>query len=200
MAQARLLLITVPDIVTTRAIVDQVHHRYPRLHIVARAEGIEQMRTLHSQGVYEVVQPELEAGLEMTRQALFHLHIPATDIQRFTDAIHKELYAPLYQANDDYQAVELLHQAPRLLDLTWLSLPPESPLLGQTIRQLGIRTQTGATVVGVLRTGTLQPNPDADFRFEPGDLVGVIGQRPQLEAFESFIAAAGAEQSSRIER
>ena len=187
-AQARLLLITVPDVVTARAAVDQVHHRYPTLHIVARAAGVEQMHTLHQRGVYEVVQPELEAGLEMTRQALFHLHIPATDIQRFTDAMHKELYAPLYQTHEDYQAVDLLHQAPRLLDLTWLSLPPESPLLGQTIQDLGIRTQTGATVVGVMRHGTLQPNPAADFRFTSGDLVGVIGQRQQLEAFESFVA------------
>jgi monovalent cation:H+ antiporter-2, CPA2 family len=165
-----------------------VHHRYPSLHIVARAAGIEQMHTLHQRGVYEVVQPELEAGLEMTRQALFHLHIPATDIQRFTDAMHKELYAPLYQTHEDYQAVDLLHQAPRLLDLTWLSLPPQSPILGQTIQDLGIRTQTGATVVGVMRHGTLQPNPAADFRFTSGDLVGVIGQRQQLEAFESFVA------------
>jgi CPA2 family monovalent cation:H+ antiporter-2 len=81
--------------------------------------------------------------------------------------MHKELYAALYQTHEDYQAVDLLHQAPRLLDLTWLSLPPESPLLGQTIQDLGIRTQTGATVVGVMRHGTLQPNPAADFASRP---------------------------------
>jgi CPA2 family monovalent cation:H+ antiporter-2 len=183
-AHARLLLVTVPAIITARAIVDWVHHLYPTLHIVARAEGVEQMRTLHARGVYEVVQPEFEAGLEMTRQALSHLHIPATEIQRFTDAMHQELYAPLYQNHQEYRAIALLHQAPRLLDLTWISLPPESPLLGRTIRDLDIRSQTGATVVGVLREGTLQPNPDADYCFAPGDVVGVIGQPKQLEAFQ----------------
>jgi CPA2 family monovalent cation:H+ antiporter-2 len=185
-----LLLITVPAITTARAIVDRVHHLYPTLHMVARAEGVEQMRTLHARGVYEVVQPEFEAGLEMTRQALSHLHIPATEIQRFTDTMHQELYAPLYQNHQEYRAIALLHQAPRLLDLTWISLAPESPLLGRTIRELGIRSQTGATVVGVMRDGTLQPNPDADYCFASGDVVGVIGQPKQLEAFQMVASPA----------
>ena len=190
-AHARLLLITVPAVITARTIVDRVHHLYPTLHIVARAEGVEQMHTLHDRGVYEVIQPEFEAGLEMTRQALYHLHIPATEIQHFTDAIHRELYAPLYQTHQEYQAIALLHQAPRLLDLTWILLAPESPLLGRTIRELSIRSQTGATVVGVLRDGTLQPNPDADYCFAHGDVVGVIGQPKQLEAFQMVAAPAG---------
>jgi monovalent cation:H+ antiporter-2, CPA2 family len=194
-AHARLLLITVPAVITARAIVDRVHHRYPQLHIVARAEGVEQMHTLRMRGVFEVVQPEFEAGLEMTRQALFHLHIPVTEIQRFTDAMHRELYAPLYQINTEYQVLSQLHHAPRLLDLTWISLAPESPLLGRTIRDLSIRSQTGATVVGVLREGMLQPNPDADYCFAPGDVVGVIGQPKQLEAFQMVASPAGLEVS-----
>jgi monovalent cation:H+ antiporter-2, CPA2 family len=96
--QARLLLTTVPTVVITQVIVDQVRRLNPKLHIVARAEGIEQMKTLHHLGVYEVVQPKFEAGLEITRQVLLHLNIPASEIQRFTDAVRQELYAPLYRA------------------------------------------------------------------------------------------------------
>jgi CPA2 family monovalent cation:H+ antiporter-2 len=171
-AHARLLLITAPAIVTTQAIVDQVRQLQPTLHIVARAEGIEHMHTLYHRGVYEVVQPEFEAGLEMTRQALVHLQIPATEIQRFTNAMHEELYAPLYQAHNTYRVIAQMHHAPRLLDLTWVALPPESPLIGRTIREIGIRSQTGATVVGVMRDGTLHPNPEIDYRFVPTDAEG----------------------------
>lgn len=96
--QARLLLTTVPTVVITQVIVDQVRRLNPQLHIVARAEGVEQMKTLHDLGVYEVVQPEFEAALEITRQALLHLNISASEIQRFTDAVRQELYAPLYRA------------------------------------------------------------------------------------------------------
>lgn len=96
-AQARLILVTTPAITVTRAIVDQVRRLNPEIHIVARAEGIESMQALHARGVYEVVQPEFEAGLEITRQALLHLDYSAADIEEFTNATRRELYAPLYR-------------------------------------------------------------------------------------------------------
>ncbi|MFN8442875.1 MAG: cation:proton antiporter [Caldilineaceae bacterium] len=94
--EACLLMITTPVINTTQRIVQQVRQINPTLHIVARAEGIEQLKQLHEQGVYEVVQPEFEAGLEMARQALLHLQIPTAEIQQFTDKVRNELYQPLY--------------------------------------------------------------------------------------------------------
>ncbi len=197
-AHARLLLITTPAIVTTQAIVDQVRQLQPTLHMVARAEGIEHMHTLYHRGVYEVVQPEFEAGLEMTRQALVHLDIPATEIQQFTNAMHEELYAPLYQALTAYRVTAQLHHVPRLLDLTWVTLPPESPLIGRTIQEIGIRSQTGATVVGVIRDGTLYPNPEINYRFACGDLAAVIGQPTQLATFQALVVPTETEGASTI--
>jgi CPA2 family monovalent cation:H+ antiporter-2 len=183
---ACLILVTTPAIIVTQSIVDQVRRLNPAVHIVARAEGIEQMQALHGQGVYEVVQPEFEAGLEITRQALLHLNIAPTEIQRFTDAIRQELYAPLYQAHHEYQTVAQLQNATRLLELTWLTLPPDSPLIGRTIHELKIRNHTGVSVVGVMRDGELYPNPDANYQFTAGDLVAVIGSPDQLAAFQAL--------------
>jgi CPA2 family monovalent cation:H+ antiporter-2 len=183
---ARLVLITTPEIITTRTIVDQVRNLQPALHIVARAEGIAQMKMLHAHGVYEVVQPEFEAGLEITRQALLHLNIPATEIRKFTDAVRRELYAPLYEIHREYKTIAQLQNATHLLDLTWLPLAPDSPFLGQTIATLGIRKRTGASVVGVLHNGELYPNPDAAYHFASGDVVAVMGNPEQLVAFQKL--------------
>jgi CPA2 family monovalent cation:H+ antiporter-2 len=189
-ARARLLLITIPSAVVTQAIVHQVRRHYPTVHIVARAEGMEHLKMLHDHGVYEAVQPEFEAGLEMTRQALLHLRVPATDIQRFTDAVRRELYAPLYHTRVEYQAITQLQTATHLLELLWVSLPPESPLIGQTIQELGIRSKTGASVVGVMRHGTLHVNPETNYCFTSQDVVAVIGQAEQLAAFQAFAGRA----------
>ena len=45
--KARLLLVTVPSIVIARTIVDRVRPISSQLHIMARAEGLEQMKTLY---------------------------------------------------------------------------------------------------------------------------------------------------------
>jgi CPA2 family monovalent cation:H+ antiporter-2 len=184
---ARLLIIAVPAIVTTQTIVEQVRQIQPALHIVARADGIEQMKKLHDLGVYEVVQPEFEASLEIIRQALLHLSVPATKIHWFTDATRKELYAPLYQNQKQYETLSQLKGAIHLLELTWTTLPVGSHLVGRTIKDLSIRSRTGTSVVGVMRNGKLHPNPDADYQFAVGDFVAVIGNSEQLVAFQALV-------------
>jgi CPA2 family monovalent cation:H+ antiporter-2 len=185
--QARLMLITVHAIVTTRTIVDKIRRMNPDLHIVASAEGVQQMKMLHEHGVYEVVQPEFEASLEITRQALLHLNIHATDIHKFTDAVRNELYEPIYQKQKQYQTLAQLQRAMQLLELDWVELPADSPLVGKTIGELAIRSRSGVSVVGVMRQGILQPNPDAAYRFATGDLIAVMGQAQQLDAFRQMI-------------
>jgi CPA2 family monovalent cation:H+ antiporter-2 len=145
------------------------------------------MKTLHDHGVYEAVQPEFEASLEITRQALLHLNIPATEIHRFTDAVRKELYAPLYQKQSNYEILKQLQSAIHLLELNWISLPTDSPLISKTIKDLAIRNKTGVSVVGVMRNGNLHPNPNANYRFASGDLLAVMGDAQQLAAFQAFV-------------
>ncbi len=120
---AQLLLVTTPGPIVTHAIVDHARRVRPDLHIVARAEGHDQMLELHAMGVYEVVNPQLEAGLEITRQALVHLAVPPVEIEHFTDLVRQELYAPLETTVPiDDAAIGTLKRKAR-------SMKPDSPLL-----------------------------------------------------------------------
>ena len=92
--QARLLLVTVPAAIDVELIVQRARQLNPNLHIVARAARLTQLEALRNAGVYEVVQPEFEAGLEMVRQTLLHFDMPATEIQRLTDTVREERYQP----------------------------------------------------------------------------------------------------------
>lgn len=74
-----------------------------------------------------------------------------------------------------------------LLELNWISLTSESPLIGKSIKELAIRTRTGASIVGIIRNGKFYPNPDARYRFAAGDLVAVLGEPQQISAFEDMV-------------
>jgi CPA2 family monovalent cation:H+ antiporter-2 len=93
--RACVLLITTPSPVVTRAIARHARQLRPDLHIVARAETVELMEELHKLGVHKVVLPQMEAGLEVTRQALLHLQVPDQQIERFADEVRREFYQPL---------------------------------------------------------------------------------------------------------
>lgn len=190
--QARLLLVTVPEVAGIQLIARRVRELKPALHIVARAAGIEQLRDLQRLGIHEVVQPELEAGLEMVRQVLVHFQIAPADIQRFSDMVHQELYAPLYIEHSrgrEFHSTRLLHQlryASRTLTIEWVELPPDSPLIGQTLRETGIRQHTGASIVAIVQGTRVIPNPVPQYRFAVGNVLAVLGTAEQGQAFRAL--------------
>lgn len=185
---ANLVLMTTPRIDVTGTACDQIRQLNPGINIVARAEGTEQMQALHDQGIHEMVQPEFEAGLQFTRQALLYLNIPTTDIQKYTDAFRRELYAPFVNITRGVQTLSQLQKACELLELNWIKLSTDSPVIGRTIKELSLRTKIGISVVGVMHDGVLQPNPVADYQLKAGELIVVMGNARQLADFETLIA------------
>lgn len=179
--EASQLLITLPEIVAAEGIVRQVHARNPGLNIVARAQGDEQMKSLYEDGVYMVVLPELEAGLEIARQALLNQNVPVTMIQRYADAMRREHYHPEKVLSSDHQEIHLLKNVREYLELSWERLGPESLMAGHSIAELDIRRTAGVSIVGVLRDGAFTANPPASFVFAAGDMVAVLGSRSQCE-------------------
>ena len=189
---AKLLLITVPSIVITQSIVRHARIDHPDLHVIARAEGMAQMKALYDSGVSMVVQPEMEAGLSIARQALFHLDVPMEAIHEYTDAIRQQFYAPMLGQFEKDQANPLLSKfdnIKHLLEISWVALDGDSPLIRQNIENLAIRSRTGASVVGVIQGEGFYPNPDAKFTFQEGDRVAVIGDREARQQFKKMALA-----------
>ncbi|WP_281492016.1 cation:proton antiporter [Desulfosarcina cetonica] len=180
---ATLLILTMPDLVATRSTIFHSKRLNRRLKIVARTAGPDYFEVMKELGVSEVVLPEFEASLEMTRQSLLHLNIPPTEVQRHTDTIRQELYAVLFNSNDSYRVLSQLRGAEQQFDLQWIRLSQESPMANRSIGESEIRKTTGASVVGVVRNGQLKPNPDADFVLMSEDLVAIIGNEGNREAF-----------------
>jgi len=180
---ATLLILTLPDLVTTRSTIVNAKRLNGRLAIVARTSGPDFFSEMKDLGVSEVVLPEFEASLEMTRQSLLHLSVPPTEVQRHTDTLRQELYAALFNSNDGYRVLSQLRGAEQQFDLQWFRLSPGSPMVNRSIGESEIRKTTGASIVGVVRDGRLKPNPDANFVLLPEDLIAIIGSDGNREAF-----------------
>ncbi len=67
-------------------------------------------------------------------------------------------------------------------DLETITLAAGSPAAGRLIRELELRTRTGASIVGIERHGAKLINPSADEELQAGDQVLLLGTRPQLDA------------------
>lgn len=183
---AKLLLITMPSVVTSQSIIEQALRFRPELHIIVRATGADHARALYENGVCMVVLPEMEAGLEIARQALLHLEIPVAVIQQYTDAVRQKSYAPIYQSSSDHQLLAKLNNIKNMLEISWVTLMPGSPLVSQSLKDAAVRTRTGASVVGIIQGKLFHSNPEADYSFQKGDLVAVVGNQQERNEFKKI--------------
>ena len=180
---ARLLIITSPEVVIAQTIVQRVRKVNAEIQVVARAPGVEFLEEFKKLNISEVVIPEFEAGLEMARKALVHLHIPAAKIQHYTESLRQDLFASFFNENEETKIMEQLQTAEHQYDLQWMLIKLGSKLVGITIGEAEIRTKTDTSIVGVIRKEKLEPNPDANFRFEANDRVAIIGIDSARESF-----------------
>jgi CPA2 family monovalent cation:H+ antiporter-2 len=87
-------------------------------------------------------------------------------------------------------------------DLDTVSVLAGSAAAGKLIRELGLRTTTGASIVGIERNGASIINPGPDEELQTGDRVLILGNRGQLDAARVLFEKPGvsaAEQPGRNE-
>ena len=72
-------------------------------------------------------------------------------------------------------------------DLQWVELNADNPLIEKSIAEAEIRKVTGVSVVGVLRDGELETNPEPSFRLKENDLVAIIGSPVARHRFHCYL-------------
>ena len=185
--KARMVVLATSDAVGARLVVERTKALNPNVRIVARSAGEEQLADLGRLGVYEAVQPELEAGLELARQALINQGFGAVEVQRFSDGIRREMYAPISNGDGDGDGLAQLRRASRMIESDWMEIPKSCALAGRAIGELGVRARTGASIVALVRGDEVITNPGPDLKLEPGDTVSVVGTAEQRAGFLALL-------------
>lgn len=185
--KARMVVLATADAVGTRLVVERAKALNPHARIVARSAGEGQLADLGRLGVYEVVQPELEAGLELARQALMNRGFGAAEVQRFSDGVRREMYAPISGRDGNDDGLARLRRASGMIESDWIEIPEDCALSGRAIGELGVRSRTGASIVALVRGEEAITNPGPDLTLEPGDTVSVVGTAEQRAAFIALL-------------
>jgi monovalent cation:H+ antiporter-2, CPA2 family len=79
----------------------------------------------------------------------------------------------------------------READLEVVTIPAGALVAGKLIREIALRTATGASVVGIERHGANLINPGPDEELHAGDQVLLLGSRAQLDAARALFTRTG---------
>jgi monovalent cation:H+ antiporter-2, CPA2 family len=179
---ARVLVVTLPDEVSTELVVAAARQLAPNLHIIARAATQEGVKELAELGAQDVIQPELEGGLEIVRYTLLRLGFPSNEVQQYTDKVRQDNYEIVDSAVDEHRWLDQLIRAARGTEISWIPLAENSPILHHSLSDINLRARTGASIVAIVREQNVVPNPTPTTQFQAGDVIGLIGDSTQLTA------------------
>lgn len=185
--RARALVVAGPDEAASGLVVAAARDIAPDLPIIARATteaGIEHLAEL---GAQDVIHPELEGGLEIVRHTLLKLDFPLQEIIRYMDAVRHDHYDMQINTKDEHRFLHDLIHATKNIEVSWLTLLPGNPLIGQTLAEANLRARTGASIVAILRENEAMANPKSHTVFEANDRVGFIGDKEQIAAVEELL-------------
>jgi CPA2 family monovalent cation:H+ antiporter-2 len=188
LSRARALVVAGPDEDASALVVTAARDIAPNLPIIARATTEEGTKKLAELGAQDVIHPELEGGLEIVRHTLLQLGFPLQEIYRYTDAVRHEHYDLHINTEEEHRLLHDLLNATNSIEIRWFHLPENNPLVGRTLADANLRAKTGASVVAILRAGQLLANPKSVTVFEPGDRIGLIGDKEEIEAAERLLS------------
>jgi voltage-gated potassium channel Kch len=93
MADARLVIVTVNDFEATEAIVAALHREYPEVTILARGQTAHQCRVLRQLGARLAISENLEASLDLAREALTHERVSTSRTEALLRSFREDYYA-----------------------------------------------------------------------------------------------------------
>jgi monovalent cation:H+ antiporter-2, CPA2 family len=186
LATAACMAIALPDPMSSRLSLKRALEISPNLDVVVRASKPTDVDLLYQLGAKEVVQPELEASLELSAHVL-KVGTDAAIVQQVVQDIRNSRYAALRSERPIEAIAREVKAATSDLNSRWYLMPERSPLLGMTLEEMDIRQLTGATLMAIRRPGGGEIDyPQDDNTLEQGDRVLLIGSDAEIDAFDEL--------------
>ncbi|MEQ1763545.1 MAG: cation:proton antiporter [Pyrinomonadaceae bacterium] len=183
------LVLAISDPHAARRTVKQARSMNPNLHIVVRTRYVAEIPELFKLGATEVIPEEFETSIEIFARVLTRYGTPRNVIEGQIDRIRQQGYEMLRTQSIPApirESVSVLDTA--LTESVFLM--PRSPAIDKTLGELDLRSETGATVIAVIRDGNTKVSPGADYQLKERDTVILVGTPTKLQNAMNVLAPA----------
>jgi CPA2 family monovalent cation:H+ antiporter-2 len=177
---AKVLVVAISDPVAIRRIVQIARKENQHIHIIVRTRYVSEIDDLTKLGADEVIPEEFETSIEIFSRTLHHYQVPRNVISEHINSIRKNSYKafrttalPAKFLADRYEIMKAIETETYLIN-------EKSKLDDYSLKELQLRTKTGATIIAVQRGQHIHYNPSPDFVFKTGDVIFLIGKAKHL--------------------
>jgi CPA2 family monovalent cation:H+ antiporter-2 len=177
--RARIIVLAISDPLATRVAVRVSRLLNPELVILTRSKYLSEIDGLLDLGANEVISEEFESSFELLARILRVYHFPRQLVAQEIKSIRDARYGVFRHADT---TVPRLRLSTRLdVYIETFKMEPGSPVCGRPISETGLRQESGALVLGIIREPETLNNPDPSVVLEPGDFLVMSGTKDQLK-------------------
>jgi CPA2 family monovalent cation:H+ antiporter-2 len=179
---ARVLVFAIAAPAEERRGVAVARHLNPTARIIVRTRYVSEIAELRRLGADEVIPEELETSVEIFARVLRRYGVEVNRIRRLVDEVRGDHYGMFLtqQRSVTARSGDALAPLGERVRLETVVVEEGTLAANGSPASLGLRKQTGATVIAVVRRGAATFSPDPAAAFEVGDEVLLVGDNDAL--------------------
>jgi monovalent cation:H+ antiporter-2, CPA2 family len=175
---AKIVVISVGDLIISMAIVDKVRNLNKHALILVRTKHVEDIEELYRIGANQVIPEEFETAIDLFERVLSNFLLPQDEIDTAIARIRDDHYGIFYEKKDN-EKLNILKEIPNI-EIVALRVNERSILTGKTLSESELRKKYGVTLVALKRNNHLIEHPSSNTRLLSGDIAYILGKPEQI--------------------
>ena len=178
---ARVMVIAISDRFLTKTCLSNAKALNPNLHVIVRTKYLADIEDLLSLGADDVIPEEFETSIQIFSRVLKMFHIPNSIILAQGNIIRNKSYGVFREVRYTQEAFDQISQLLAQGTIETYFIAAKNPIIGQSIRDVNLKAQSGAMIINIIRDNQTITNPPAEFIFQAGDQLVLFGSHSAID-------------------
>jgi len=178
---AKSIVITAGNPVSTWKIIEVAKRLNPDIHIIARTHFLDKIDSFYALGADEVISDEFECSIELFSRVLNKYMVPAKEIETMNIQLRADHYMMLRSSEIQRKSVSEMSLDFSDVEIKSIRVEKHSEAAGKTLGDIDLRKKYGVTVLAISRNHKLMYDLRAETELSPDDILLVISPPEQLE-------------------
>ncbi len=150
------------------------------LYIIVRSQYLSELEELRHCGADQVIAQESETSIEIVTMVLSKLHLPGNLIRTQSRMLREDGYEMLRAPTLVMGISDKVFQALSQGTTDSYLLVDTHYAVGGTISNIGLRKETGASIIAIVKGSKTITNPPPDYIFESSDVLVIVGSHAEI--------------------
>lgn len=178
---ARVMVIAISDRFLAKTCLSNAKALNPHLHIIVRTKYVTDIDDLITLGADDVIPEEFETSIQIFSRVLKMFHIPNSIILAQGNIIRNKSYGVFREVRYTQEAFDQISQILAQGTIETYYVPNGNPIIGQSIRDINLKAESGAMIINIIRDNQTITNPPSDFVLQAADQLILFGSHDAID-------------------